>query len=403
MTTLVTLLTAASILLLSTGLQSTLISVRAEMEGMSPTMIGALGSIYFAGYLAGAFMAPRLIGQVGHIRVFAALAAIAASSAIALVLFVDPYAWLIMRCVMGFCASGMFTVLESWLNGVSNNANRGKVFSAYGMVDIASVTAAQFLLPVLGPGGFTGFAVMAMLLSMALVPIALSPATQPVAEEAGTLRIWEVWQISPLAFVACLGIGLTYSAFRTIGPLYAHGIGLDFGQLALFMGAGIGGGAFLQLPIGWLSDHFDRRYVLMAATLGASLASLMLSLMPGTSPPVIYAGVFLFGAFAMPLYSLAAAHAADFAKPQQYASLAAGMLFTFAVGSMIGPLIAASAVEAFGPPALFRYICVVHAGIVLWTIVRMTVRPTVPAADRVRHVPVLRTNPARAQRGESDG
>ena len=191
-----------------------------------------------------------------------------------------------------------------------------------------------------------------------------------------------------------MGIGLTNSAFRTIGPLYAQGVGLNLSQLALFMGAGIGGGAALQVPFGWLSDRFDRRYVLLIATLGASFASLTVSLLPEGTPNLLYAGAFLFGAFSMPLYSLAASHAADFAKPGEYAALTAGLLLTFAIGSMIGPLVAAAAVEAFGPPALFRYICVVHALLVLWALIRMGARPTVPAAARVRHVPVLRTSPS---------
>ena len=101
---------AAAILLLGNGLQSTLVTVRAGMEGMSPTLIGAMGTTYFAGYLLGAATAPRLIAQVGHIRVFAALAALASCAALLMVLYVHPYAWLPARAVMGFAFSALFTV-----------------------------------------------------------------------------------------------------------------------------------------------------------------------------------------------------------------------------------------------------------------------------------------------------
>jgi len=385
------LLIAAGMLLGASSIAPTLIAVRANLEGMSPTLIGAMGTTFFGGYVVGAFVATRLIGFVGHIRVFSALAAIAASCALVLTMRIDPYFWISVRIIMGFCSAALFTVAESWLNGVSTNANRA--FSIYGLVDIGAATASQFLLPSLGAESFRAFAVLSMLLGLSLVPIALSPTAQPQHEGMRSLHMRDVWKISPLAFAACLTIGLTNSAFRTVGPLYARGIGLDYTELAIFMGAGIGGGAILQVPFGWLSDKLNRRSVLMAATLGASLFGCLLSLATGSEHRHVYAGVFLFGAFAMPLYSIAAAHANDFAKPDQYAALSAGLLFTFAVGSMIGPIIASVAIERMGPPGLFAYTSVVHLGLVAVAIIRSAVRPTLPRGRRVKHAPSIRVTP----------
>jgi MFS family permease len=387
------LLIAAGMLLGANSMSSTLVAVRASLENMSPTLIGTMGTTYFGGYVVGAFVATRLIGFVGHIRVFSALAAIAASCALVLMMRIDPYVWIAVRSIMGFCSAALFTVVESWLNGVSTNANRGKVFSLYGLVDIGAATTSQFLLPSLGAESFRAFAVLSMLLGLSLVPIALSPTTEPQHEGMRSLHMWDVWQISPLAFAACLTIGLTNSAFRIVGPLYARGIGLDITELAIFMGAGIGGGAILQLPFGWLSDKVNRRSVLIAATLGASLFGCVLSLATGSEHRLVYAGVFLFGAFAMPLYSIAAAHANDFAKPDQYAALSAGLLFTFAVGSMIGPIIASVAIERMGPRGLFAYTSAVHLGLVAMVMIRSAVRPSLPRDLRVKHAPSIRVTP----------
>jgi MFS family permease len=297
-------------------------------------------------------------------------------------------------------------VIESWLNVSTTNENRGKVFSTYSMIDIVGVTGSQFMLPFLGAESFVPFAVMAMMLAVSLVPMALSPTAQPAHSDTARLHIWEAWSISPLAFVACFAIGLTNSSFRTVGPLYAQGVGLDYTQIAVFMGLGIGGGAVLQIPFGWLSDRMDRRTVLLIATAGAAIAALILSVVTGPSVgaateggiiftkgghELIYAGIFLFGAFAMPLYSLAATHAADFAKPGQYAALSGALLFTFAAGSMVGPLVAAYAVEVFGPRALFSYTGLVHALLIAWTLIRKGARPTVPWGERVKHMRIIKT------------
>lgn len=396
MLSLVPLLIAAGILLAGNGLQMTLITLRASSEGMTPAMIGIMGTAYFGGFVLGTLAATRMIQAVGHIRVFSALAAIGSAAAVLMALYVDPYAWMAIRAVMGFCLSGLFTVIESWLNTMSSNEHRGKVFSAYSMVDLVTVTGSQFVLPAVGIEGFVAFALVAMLFSLSLVPVALSPTAQPRTDTNVRMGFWEVWRVSPLAFMACLTIGLTNSSFKTIGPLYARGIGLDFTQLAVFMSAGIAGGAFLQLPFGWLSDHFDRRSVLMIATGGAAVAGAMLSMATGSQVGVVYAGAFLFGAFAMPLYALAAAHANDFAKPTQYPAVSAGLLFTYAVGSMIGPLVASVCLQQFGPASLFAYTGVVHAVLILGALIRRAVRPTVPRQARVKHKPTLGTTPSLA-------
>ncbi|MEZ5923576.1 MAG: MFS transporter [Hyphomicrobiaceae bacterium] len=376
------------------GLLITLLTVRASREGFSATSIGLIGTLYFVGFLLGTLTATRLIALVGHIRVFSALAATAAAGTLALVLYIEPFSWMAIRFIMGFCFSGLFTVLESWLNGAAANAARGRVLSTYGFVDLVAATGSQLLLPVLGADGFDAIAVTAMLLTLSLVPIAITPTAAPAHAEARSIAVWEVWRVSPLAFVGCFIVGLTNSAFRTVGPLYAHEIGLGIAGVAFFMSAGIAGGALLQMPLGWLSDRFDRRRIMLLATACASLAGAVLAALSGSSDYIAYGSALLFGAFAMPLYSLSAAHANDFAKPGQYSTVAAGLLFTFAVGAAAGPTLGSLAINALGPAGLFVYIAIAHASLIVWALIRMAVRPTVPRAERVRYKPEIHPIPA---------
>jgi MFS family permease len=396
MTSLIPLYVTTFILQAGNGLLITLITVRASREGFSPSLIGFIGTAYFIGFLFGALLATRLIRMVGHIRVFAALAAIVAAGTLGLLLHVEPYTWMALRFVMGFCSSGLFTTIESWLNGAAANEDRGRVLSIYGLVDLVSVTGSQLLLPVLGADGFTSLTVSAMLFTLSLVPIAITPTTEPPERRVVNARFWQVWQISPLAFVGCFVVGLTNGAFRTVGPLYASDIGLGIAGVAVFMSCGIVGGALLQMPLGWLSDRWDRRSVILLATAGASLAGLVLSFVKGDTPYLVYGCALLFGAFAMPLYSLSSANANDFAKPGEHSAVSAGLLFTFAIGAALGPAIASLAMERFGPPALFTYIAIAHASLIAWALVRMRVRPVVPRQDRAKYRPEIRTAPVPA-------
>ena len=386
------LLLAAAILLAANGLQGTLIALRADLESFSATMIGLVGGAYFLGFMVAAWLAPKLIAAVGHIRCFAGLAAMAAVGTLCLVLIIDPYAWMIIRAGMGFCFSGLATVIESWLNARSENTDRGRVLSIYRLVDLTAVTAGQFILPLFSPAAFAIFSVTAILFCLSLVPVSLMDQTKPKAPESFHFNIPAVWALSPLACLGCVTIGLTNSAFRLIGPLYAREIGLGVTGIAMFVSAGIIGGATLQYPFGWVSDRYGRRTSIIAATTGAMLAGLFLSLF-ARSQFAVYAGVFSFGAFALPLYSLSAAHANDRADGESYVLVAAGLSFFFSLGAVFGPLTASLVIQQFGAPAFFTYTSAVHGVLLLVTIFRMTRRGPVPREARSRFVTLLRTSP----------
>jgi MFS family permease len=390
---LIPLLTAAGILLAGNGIQGTLITLRANAEGFDPVLIGLIGTAYFAGFALSCFASPHMIRRVGHIRVFAALAAIASAATLSLVLVLDPYIWMVMRFATGFCFSGLFTVMESWLAASSKNTDRGRILSLYRLIDMGSNAGSQFLLPAFGVLGFELFAIIAILFAVSLVPISLADRSSPKPPKSFSFDLRKVWIISPLACAGCLTLGMTNSAFRLIGPLYADAMGMNAAGVAMFMSAGIVGGAALQFPLGYLSDMLDRRWMILGATLGAMAAGLLLSTAEPGNQLLIYTGSFLFGAFALPLYSLSIAHGNDQAEPDQYLLVAAGLIFFFAMGATCGPFIASLVIDSFGAPAFFAYTSCVHGILILVTFMRMAIRPEVTDKGRSSFAFLLNTSP----------
>ena len=386
------LLIAAGILLSGNGLQGTLVAIRGAEEGFSAFTIGLTGAAYFTGFLLSCLIITRILNAVGHIRTFATLAACAAASSLLLVLLLDPIAWTILRFIAGFCFAGLFTTIESWINSGVSNKTRGRVLAIYRIIDILAVTSAQFLIPVFSASGFTIFAIMTLIITISLVPVSLADRSNPKAPETMAFDLKAVWYLSPLACIGCLAVGATNSAFRLIGPLYAEQIGLSISNVATFMSAGILGGAVLQYPLGYISDRYDRRITLMIVSGGAVIAGLFISAFAGTSAPLNYAGIFLFGAFALPLYSLSAAHANDHANSGQFVMIAAGLFFFFALGGIIGPLISSLIVDILGPSGLFGFTSTVHFTLILVTLFRIQARGPAPEENRKNYTPLLRTS-----------
>ena len=379
---LIPLLLTAGILIGGNGLQGTFIALRASQEGFSTSTIGFVGAGYSIGFAIGCIYVTRVLRAIGHIRTFSAMAAIASASAIAMVLLIDPLMWFVMRIVAGICFASLFATVESWLNASVTNANRARTLSIYRLVDLGSVTAAQYLIPGIGIGGFELFAIVAMALSLSLVPISLADRSSPTVPEAIRFDVKKLWNISPLATVGCIVVGLTNAAFRNLGPIYAHDIGLSVTAIASFMSAGIVGGVVLQYPLGIYSDRLDRRLIILVATLGSALAALYLAFFAGGDEWRNFVGIFIFGAFAMPLYSLCSAHANDHAGEGEHALVSAGMLFFWSCGAIIGPLFASVLLQVFGPQALFLYTAVILITFMGYTALRMSARAAVPTGER---------------------
>ncbi|SSC68220.1 MFS transporter [Ciceribacter selenitireducens] len=379
---LIPLLATAGILIGGNGLQGTFISLRALEEGFSTSMIGVVGTGYNIGFAIGCIYVTRLIRATGHIRTFSALAAIASAASILMLLFIDPTAWFSMRLVQGICFAGLFAVVESWLNAKVTNSTRARTLSIYRFVDLGAVTLAQYAIPAVGIGGFELFVIISMALTLSLVPISLTDRSSPEAPEDVRFDIRVLWKVSPLATVGCIVVGLTNSSFRSLGPIYADGIGMSVTAIATFMSVGIFAGVVLQYPLGHYSDKLDRRLIILVATFGAFASGLFLAFVAGTNAWLNFAGIFAFGAFAMPLYSLCSAHANDHAAPGQHALVSAGTLFFWSIGAVIGPLFASFMLDLFGPQALFIYMVVVLFGFMAYTLSRMMVREGVPASER---------------------
>ena len=184
--------------------------------------------------------------------------------------------------------------------------------------------------------------------------------------------------------------GLTAAAFRMVGPVYGREVGLTDQQIALFLAAFVAGGAAAQIPAGWLADKFDRRWVLIGfSILGIGSCAITVASTGMGAGPVFAASAF-FGFATFPIYSVAAAHAHDFADSSERVELSAALLFFFALGAIASPLVASTLLESLGPASLFFLISAGHLGLVVFGLMRMLARPTL--AERSSYVYAPRTS-----------
>jgi MFS family permease len=361
------------------GLQVVLLGTRAPEAGFSNIATGIVMAGYFAGIFSGSIIIPHVLARVGHVRVFGAMSAIASAAVLVHAVFLDPSVWTSMRFASGFSFAGMYIVCESWLNEKATNETRGQLLSLYMITNLGGMTAGQLMIS-FGEDGSAGlFLLASIMVSIAVVPILVTAGTAPSFEAPDRISFRRLVQVSPLAVVGMVLVGIVISMLFGMGSVYGRNIGLDNTQVGYFMASITLGTLALQYPIGRLSDRFDRRVVIFGVAVIAGIAISIAGFFGADQFVWLFILMLVFGGLLFSLYSLFIAHANDYLPPSQMVAMSSGLLMVNSAGAVLGSPLAATVIEIGGVkgflPTIGAFLFLL-AGFVIY---RMSMRAAVPA------------------------
>jgi MFS family permease len=369
-----------ALIMVGNGLQGTLLGVRANIEGFSTATTGLVMSLYYFGFLAGSIAAPKLVRNVGHIRVFAALASLASTTVLLHAIFPSAILWGLVRIVTGFGFAGLYIVIESWLNGMADNRNRGQVLGLYILITYGCMAIGQFLLSVADPSGPALFILTSVLVSCALVPISLSKREAPVLPSSEHVSLKKIYSISPLGVIGAFMSGISGGTVFAIGAVFAIQSGMTTLQVSSFMASIILGGMCFQYPVGWISDRIDRRLIIITCAALASLVAFLCTFF--TVGWGLYSMVFIFWGLGVPIYALSIAYTNDYIEHDQILAASSSLILLNGAGACIGPLAVTIIMSIFGPISFFPALSAIFATTCVFAIYRSTVRETVPLEEQ---------------------
>jgi MFS family permease len=367
------LLLGLLLLLVGNGLQGTLLGVRGSIEGLDASTMAWVMSAYFAGFLLGSRRAPVLIRNVGHVRVFAALASMISAVFILYPAAPTAWSWILMRFIVGFCFSGVYVVTESWLNESSTNETRGKALSLYIVVQMVGMTSAQGIINLGDPSGYSLFILMSVLVSVSFMPILLSVTPAPAFLSTKPMTLRQLYRASPLGCIGTFLLGGVFAGLIGMASVFGTETGLDVGQISIFVASIYVGGLLLQFPIGAASDKMDRRVLIIALSAVGAIGGSVAMPFAGDFTVIVALGL-LFGGVANPLYSLLIAYTNDYLETSDMAAASGGMLFLNGLGATLGPIAIGWMMRHWGAGAYFVYLVVLFAVLAAFALYRMTRR-----------------------------
>tara|TARA_B100000686_G_scaffold83749_1_gene90542 strand:- start:345 stop:1634 length:1290 start_codon:yes stop_codon:yes gene_type:complete len=375
------------VLMIAHGFQGNLLGVRSVIEEFNFLATGAMMSGYFVGYFAGANSIPKLVGKVGHIRVFAAFASMASLSILLHAVFVNPAVWTIGRFITGFSLVSIFIVMESWLNDRANNRTRGQLLSIYMTLTLTGISLGTLLLNFSSPEKYEPFILVSLLLSSALIPILLTKRKAPKFKKLGYIDIKGLYKTSPLATVSMFCTGIIHSALFSLGAVYAASMNFTIFEISLLLFLITIFGGIFQWPIGYYSDNSDRRVIIIFSTFCAAIFSILAIFASGTSLQNMYLAtslgvdkimffiyVSLYAGMAIPLFTLNLAYVNDYIPKEKFVAAGGGMQIIFGMGAMAGPFLCSLLMNKYGTNGFFVHLLFFHLVIGLFGLYRITKR-----------------------------
>ena len=375
----VLLLTSGFLLMLGYGLSNILLPVRMQGDGVDLSSIGIVLSMLSVGFMFGAIYSRRLLQRVGHIRVFAMCGSLTSVAILLSGIYPEPLILGCMRVITGFCMACANATLDSWLSYSATEKNRGRILSLNQMVLMSALFSGQFLLGVAPVTDMTLFVISGILFSLSITPIVISKQQGPQIEDSQAMSLMTVLKLSPLGVVSCFYCGLLYAALLNMLPIFASDNGIEDLDLSLFMGTAISGAIILQFPVAYLSDHFDRRKIMLAMVLTIMCVSLLI-------PMLITLGMFyvslvciaVLTGMAACLYPMSMSETFDKVLKEQILTAMSALLVIYALGSILGPYLASVVMSLYGSSALFSLMAIAASTLLIFIIMRMQQRLSLP-------------------------
>ena len=356
-----TLILATSAIQLANGFFGTFISLRVTIEDFG-ALNGLVLSSYFAGFTLGAARCGRIIERIGHIRAYAGFAGLVAAATASMPLLVGALPWLVLRAIVGFGCAGLFVTTESWLNAKAQPSDRGRVFSIYMVATFLALAVGQLLITQMQIETSAPFSAIVALFAVALAIVSMARAEPPQAIATARLPYRQLLLAAPAAVVGCALSGVITGTFYALVPAWMQGEGIQRETIALSMLVTVLGGLAFQVPVGWVSDRFDRRLVLAALGLGFAVTAVALAVLPHTLDEVLPIAL-LLGGFMSTLYPVCVAQAHDCMPADRVLVVSSQLILVSGLGSVLGPLIGASLMARFDFNGTLYFMAV--AGVVL--------------------------------------
>lgn len=350
---------------IGSAMLTTAVSLHLGKPSVSPEVVQIVLTAYPVGFLVGCLVTRPAVAHYGHERTFVAILVLALLAAAGFVFTDFLPSWICFRLLGGLAMASLFVVCESWINLYAEHHNRGALFSIYMLTTAIAVLLGQVLVALVGPQSPHLFLVAAATVLLALISKftwgrwPALPAAPADTDNASTARPVKrlgplaLFRLAPVTVVAIFQGGITNMNIFVLTPIYGTQIGLSAGTTVGLVTTVSIAGMLAQTPVGWLSDRFERRIILLVQGILSVALCAAIAWVGKLSEPLLFVLFFLYGCTALTVYPVAMAFGASQLHSRHMVGASGTLLLLYSIGNVATPGISAGLMEHMGAPAMF--------------------------------------------------
>ncbi len=372
---------------ISLGINAVVFPTSLESYGAATWIIGAVLAIEFTSVFLINFGLVRMLSWASSYA-WILVSALIRFPALALLAYTTDIGWwLVLVFMHGIGNILVGTLLQTWLNGIPFERSRGFAMALFGTSISLGLAAgpivlqwAETLAPFIDPAitaidawlaaqfsivanvaipaeSRLHFYLSALISTLAVVPVLLGRFFAPSYSVTAQGGVRDVIARAPAIMFAVGLCGISILGLQSFITLYGMRNGLDLTSASLLLSSFMLGSILLEIPFAWISDFFDRRYVMMGLVMVSLVAAVYL-------PIAIYETwqarvlLFVWGGVIGGLYSICLAMLAERFVDEDLLKANAAFSIMDAAGGMVGILGIGFAMEAFdvdGLPYLIMF------------------------------------------------
>ncbi|HET6389890.1 MFS transporter [Hyphomicrobium sp.] len=346
---------------ISFGIGFPLTSLTFELWGQPSWMIGLAGAAPPLAILLALPIAPYLIDKLGSVQAIVVGCMVGALGFLALGLFEQPWAWLVIRVLM----SGGFAIPwlagETWINLIAREESRGRVIALYAVLFFSGYAVGPILLQGLGIVWPWPFLAAALVTALSVLPIVWGRRLAPPMAHSKTGGVAAAMRLSPVSMIGAFIGGFSEITILSLIPNVALAGGWSEQMALAMLTTTTVGGVLLQYPLGWLSDVVSRFAVMIGCVVSFILLTLALPFVLNNT----FAGLataFLIGGVILGFYAVGLAIIGERVTGADLTAANAAFIILYQCGGLIGPVFAGVAMTDH---AVHGFVAVVVAIMVL--------------------------------------
>jgi len=327
----------------------TVLVIIQKYAGYSEFTIGVVASFGPLGLIFSGFFTTKLLKKFGFYKIIFIATSIQGFCIAIMLEFLNPINLAFWFFILGMMGGLTWMTMDTWVNVVSNNSNRGKSIGIYN----SSVTTGLAMGPlIVGLFGISdkGPLIICLLLIFLKIGVLISIkkyVNQVSIPDQSTKMKFSIIFISPFIFLAIFFAGIEDSAFLSLFPAFMINDFFSEKQIGIYIFVGGIFGVLCQPFVGALSDHFNKRLLVFALLL-AHVSWLILLKFSNSNEILIIIALMISGFASTSLYTVTLAYLGERINVSDIAFATSLFIIIYEIGEYIGPIIVGFNMNFFG-------------------------------------------------------